>query len=649
MANAAEPIVEPRPPAMRLSRAPTAERRMADAIRAHATDMAALAPGTRLGLAIGGAEAASALWTRFLKFDAADPHWPDRDRFVLCPCDGGPLLYALLHLTGHAGLAAEDLCRFGQDSSALPVQPHFGAHAAIETSPGAPGEAFGVAVGLALAERLLAARFGRSLVDHRTWAVVSDDDLAAGVCQEAASLAGMLRLEKLTLLWHEAPAAEGAEPSADDVPRRFAASGWTVRRVAGDDPAEIVSALSMAVRSKKPSLIVCRHAPAQDAVWTDADARASRWPHAAFDLPEPIAALWAKAGTRGATARRGWLKRLARHQHRAEFERVTAGRLPDDFHETVTRMKQALAHGPASDGGASVTRQAIDILSEAVPELVGATTDSTSVMVGLDSIAPTSMAASLSGRVLRCGARAHGMAALANGLALHGGSVPFGAGLMRAADAIRPALRLAGAMRQRVVHSLLQEPHMAPPPDHLAALRAMPNLYVFRPADPLELAESLELALRRADGPSVLVLSLPAPPGLRSDSGENRCARGGYVLAEADGPRQATLIATGAEVACAMEARATLAADNIAVAVVSLPCWELFYLQDETYRAATLGGAPRFGVESGCAFGWDRWLGAEGQFIGVTGPAIAGNLGEIHRQFGLTPDAITAAVKRRLA
>ncbi len=649
MPNAAGPIAESRHPAMRLARAPTAERRMADAIRAHATDMAALAPGIRLGPAISGAEAASALWTRFLKFDAADPHWPDRDRFVLCPSDGGPLLYALLHLTGYAGLGTENLCRFGQDHSGLPIQPQFGAHAAIETSAGAPGEAFGVAVGLALAERLLAARFGKSLVDHRTWAMVSDDDLAAGVCQEAASLAGMLRLEKLTLLWHEAPEAEGVEPSADDVPRRFAASGWTVRRVAGDDPAEIVSALSMAVRSKKPSLIACRHAPAQDAVWTDDEARGLRWPHPAFDLPEPIAAMWAKAGARGAAARRGWLKRLARHQHRAEFERVTAGRLPDDFHETVTRMKQALTRGHASDGGASVTRQALDILSEAVPELVGATTDNTSVMVGLDSIAPTSMAASLSGRVLRCGARAHGMAALANGLALHGGSVPFGAGLMRAADAIRPALRLAAAMHQRVVHSLLQEPHATPPPDHLAALRAMPNLHVFRPADPLELAESMELAIRRADGPSVLVLSLPAPPGLRADGGENRCARGGYVLAEAEGPRQATLIATGAEVACAMEARAALAAEDIAVAVVSLPCWELFSTQDETYRAATLGGAPRFGIEGGCAFGWDRWLGPEGQFIGVTGPSLAGNHGDIHRQFGLTPDAIAAAVKRRLA
>ena len=326
---------------------------------------------------------------------------------------------------------------------------------------------------------------------------------------------------------------------------------------------------------------------------------------------------------------------MTRHQQRSEFERVMAGRLPDDFHETVAAMKQALARGPASDGEASVTRQALDILSDAMPELVGATTDNTSVMVGLDRIAPTSMAASLSGRVLRCGARANGMAALGNGLALHGGSVPFGAGLMRAADAIRPALRLAGAMRQRIVHSLLEEAHAPPPPDHLAALRAMPNLHVFRPADPLELAESMELALRRAEGPSVLVLSLPAPPGLRPDGGENRCARGGYVIAEADGARQATLIATGAEVAIAIETRAALAEDSIAVAVVSLPCWELFAGQEDAYQAATLGGAPRFGVEAACSFGWEHWLGADGHFI--------------QRQPGLTPDAIAAFVRRRLA
>ncbi len=649
MPDMAEPIAETRPPAMRLARAFTAEQRMADAIRALATDMAALAPFTRAGLGIGGAEAASVLWTRFHKFDAADPHWPDRDRYVLGCADCGPLLYTLLHLTGHAGVEAAELRRFGQEDSALPVQPQFAVHPAIEASAGAPGEAFGVAVGLALAERLLAARFGKSLVDHRTWAVVSDDDLASGVCQEAASLAGMLRLEKLTLLWHEAPTAADAEPSADDVPRRFAASGWTVRRVAGDDPAEIASALAMALRSKKPSLIACRATPERDAAWVDAQARSLRWPHAPFDLPEPIAAMWAKAGARGATARRGWLKRLARHQSRAEFERVMAGRLPDTFHETVAALKQALARGPASDGEASVTRQALDILSDAMPELVGATTDSASVMVGLDAIAPTGIGASFAGRVLRCGARAHGMAAVANGLALHGGSVPFGAGLMRAADAIRPALRLAAAMHQRVLHSLLQEPHAPPPPDHLAALRAMPNLHVFRPADPLELAESLELGLRRVDGPSVLVLSLPAPPGLRADGGENRCARGGYVLAEADGPRQATLIATGAEVAAAAEARAILASENIAVAVVSLPCWELFALQDEAYRATVLGGAPRFGIEAACAFGWECWLGADGQFIGMTGAPVAGNLGDIHRRYGLTPDAIAAFVRRRLA
>ena len=287
MPDMAAPVAEQLPPAMRpassrLGRAASPERRMADAIRALATDIAVHIPGTRLGPAIAGADAACVLWTRFLKFDAADPHWPDRDRFVLCPADGGPLLYALLHLTGHTGLGADDMREIGSGDAALPVQPRFGSHPAIETSAGAPGEAFGVAVGLALAERLLAARFGKSLVDHRTWAVVSDDDLAAGVCQEAASLAGMLRLEKLTLLWHETAAGD-SEAVPDDVPRRFAASGWTVRRVDGNDPAEIASALSMAIRSRKPSLIACRHPLGQDALWTDPAARGLRWPHPAFE------------------------------------------------------------------------------------------------------------------------------------------------------------------------------------------------------------------------------------------------------------------------------------------------------------------------------------------------------------------------------
>ena len=642
MPDTAEPALQLPPAKPRAARASTGGGRMADAVRAIATAIAGAGAGAGSpALAIGMAETAGVLWTRFHKYDAADPHWPDRDRFVLGPAAGAPLLYALLHLTGHADTGEREL----RDGGAV---PRFGAHPAIEASAGAPGEAFGVAVGLALGERLMAARFGKSLVDHRTWAVVSDDDLASGVAQEAASLAGTLRLEKLTLLWHETTPA-GSDLVADDVPRRFAACGWTVRRIAGDDPAEIASALAMATRSRKPSLIAVGAGARQVETWTDPQSRGLRWPHPPFALPEPVAAAWMAAGARGTAARRGWLKRLARHCSRAEFERVVAGRLPDAFHETTARIRQALGQGLASDGAASATRQALDILSDDVPELVGATTDSASVMVGLDSIAPTSMQASFAGRVLRCGARAHGMAAVANGLALHGGCLPFGAGLMRAGDAIRPALRLAGEMQQRVVHTLLQEPHAPPAADHLAAFRAMPNVNVFRPADPTELAESLELSLRRADGPSVLVLSLPAPPSLRADGGENRSARGGYVLAEAEGPRQATLIATGAEVATAAEARTMLAADGIAVAVVSLPCWELFAAQDEAYRAAVLGGAPRFGIEGACGFGWERWLGAEGHFVGVTTGPIAADLQAAHRHSGLTPDAIATLVRRRLA
>ncbi|MCW3477901.1 transketolase [Limobrevibacterium gyesilva] len=658
-----------------LARPATPERHMADAIRALAIDAVEAAKSGHPGMPMGMADVATVLWTRFLKYDAADPRWPDRDRFVLSAGHGSMLLYSLLHLTGYAGMGIDELKHFRQLHSPAAGHPEFGEHPGIETTTGPLGQGLATAVGMALAERMLAARFGKSLVDHRTWVIASDGDLMEGISHEAASLAGHLRLERLTVLWDDnSISIDGgtALSTSDDQLKRFAAYGWAVKRVDGHDPAQVAAALSMAMRSKKPTLIACRtiigfaaptkagtaasHGSPLGASEAQAAKAALGWNHPPFEVPEGIAEQWHKAGARGATPRRAWLKRLARHPQRAEFERVTAGRLPENFHDAVAALKAEIAATKPKLASRQASQKALETLVPAIPELVGGSADLTgsnlTLVKGMGTVTPGNYA----GRYIHYGIREHGMAAAMNGMALHGGLIPYGGTFFIFTDYMRPAIRLAALMRQRVIHVLThdsiglgEDGPTHQPVEHLASLRAMPNVFMFRPADALETAECWELALRRADGPSLLALSRQALPALRSDAGENRCARGGYVLAEADGPRQATLIATGSEVAIAMAAREALAADGIKAAVVSLPCWELFALQDEAYRAEVLGGAPRVGVEAASGFGWERWLGPDGVFIGMTGFGASAPFEDLYKHFGITPDAVAAAVKRRLA
>jgi transketolase len=657
-----------------LARPATAERRMADAIRALAIDAVETAKSGHPGMPMGMADVATALWTRFLKFDAADPRWPDRDRFVLSAGHGSMLLYALLHLTGQAGMSIEDLKHFRQLHSPAAGHPEFGEHPGIETTTGPLGQGFANAVGMALAERLLAARFGRSLVDHRTWVIVSDGDLMEGISHEAASLAGHLRLEKLTVLWDDnSISIDGstALSNSTDQLKRFAAYGWATKRVDGFDGPQVAAALSMAVRSKKPTLIACRTiigfgaptkagtAAAHGAALGPAEAQAAKaalgWNFFPFEVPEEIAEQWRRAGTRGAAPRRAWLKRFARHPQRAEFERVMAGRLPDGFHAAVAALKADFAATRPKLASRQSSQKALEALVPAIPELIGGSADLTGSNLTFVKGMGTVAAGNYAGRYIHYGIREHGMAAAMTGMALHGGIIPYGGTFLVFTDYMRPALRLAAFMRQRVIHVLThdsiglgEDGPTHQPIEHLASLRAMPGIFLFRPADAIETAECWELAVRRADGPSLLALSRQSLPALRTDATENRCARGGYVLAEADGPRQATLIASGSEVAIAMAARELLAAEGINVAVVSLPCWELFSPQDEAYRAAVLGNVRRVGIEAAGGFGWERWLGPDGVFIGMTGFGASAPFEDLYKHFGITPDAVTAAVKKRL-
>ena len=657
-----------------LARPAGPERRLADGLRALAIDAAELAKSAHAGMPLGMADVATMLWTRFLKYDAADPRWPDRDRFVLSAGHGSVLLYALLHLSGHDGMGIDELRRFRQRHSAAAGLPEFGAHPGIETSGGPLGQGLATAVGMALAERMLAARFGRSLVDHRTWVVAAEGDLMEGISHEAASLAGHLRLGKLAVLYDRNDVAVDGPLSlacSDDPLRRFAACGWAVKQVDGHDPAQISAALSFAVRSARPTLIACRtiigfaaptRAGSADMHRTPLGPSEAQRAKAAlgcdllpFELPEEIGEEWRAAGRAGAPSRRAWLKRLARHAQRGEFERVAAGRLPEAWHEPLAALKARLVETRPQIATRDASLAAIKALSAAIPELCGGSADrsnaSRTFAPGLGVLAPGAYA----GRHIHFGAREHAMAACLNGLALHGGLLPFGGTFLAFNDCMRPAIRLAAIMGQRVIHlathdgvGLNEDGAPCQPVEQLASLRAMPGLHVFRPADAVETVECWELALRRTEGPSLLALTRQEVPALRGEAGENRAARGGYILAEADGPRRATLIASGSEVAIALAARALLAQDGMQAAVVSLPCWELFALQDEAYRAAVLGIAPRFGIEAAGGFGWERWLGESGVFIGMQSFGAAGGRDDLYRHFGMTPAAIVSAVRKRL-
>ncbi len=651
-----------------------AERLLANALRALAIDAVETAKSGHPGMPLGMADVAAVLWTRFLRFDAADPHWPDRDRFVLSAGHGSMMLYGLLHLTGFAGMEMEALRRFRQLHSAAAGHPEAGLHPAIETTTGPLGQGIATAVGMALAERMLAARFGRSLVDHRTWVIASDGDLMEGISHEAASLAGHLKLARLTVLYDDnAISIDGPTKLAlsDDPLKRFAALGWTVKRVDGLDAEAVGAALSAASRSQRPTLIACRtvigygapkkagteaaHGAALGPEEAAAAKRALGWDAPPFTVPGDIAAAWRAAGARGAPQRRAWLRRLAHHPLRAEFERVMAGRLPEALQATLAALKGELAAGRPKMATRQASQKVLEVLVPALPEMVGGSADLTTSNLtevrGMAAVSP----GSYGGRYIHYGVREHGMAAAMNGMARHGGIIPYGGTFLVFSDYMRPAMRLAALMEARVVYVLThdsiglgEDGPTHQPVEHLAALRAMPNLFVFRPADAVETAECWELAVRRAEGPSALVLTRQTVPGLRSHAGENLSARGGYVLAEAEGERRATLIASGSEVAIAMAAREAMSAEGIGAAVVSLPCWELFAAQDAAWRDAVLGVGLRVGIEAAVGFGWERWLGPEGIFIGMRGFGASAPAEDLFRHFGITAEAVTAAVRGRI-
>ncbi len=650
---------------------------MANAIRALAMDAVQKANSGHPGMPMGMADVATVLFTRFLKFDPKRPDWPDRDRFVLSAGHGSMLLYALLHLTGYEDMTLEQLKNFRQLGSRTAGHPEYGHATGIETTTGPLAQGLGNAVGMALAERLLNARFGDDAVDHRTYAIVSDGCLMEGLSHEAVSLAGHLRLGKLIVLFDDNQISIDGATSltcGDDQIARFKACGWAAQSVDGHDPEAVAAALAAAQSSDRPSLIACRTvigfgapskagtAKAHGAALGEDEIAGARaklgWPHPPFEIPDDVLAAWRAAGARGAAAADAWRGRLDRlaAATRDEFERRMRGDLPTGWRAALAAMKQATLEEAPKIATRVSSQRVLDALAEAIPELVGGSADLTGSNNTKAASQAVISAADFSGRYLHYGVREHAMAAAMNGLALHGGVIPYGGTFLVFTDYCRPSIRLSALMRQRVIYVMTHDSiglgedgptHQAI--EHLAALRAIPNLLVFRPADTIETAECWELALDSRAAPSVLALSRQNLPSLRKDASENLSAQGGYILAPAENARQVTLIASGSEVMVALEARAQLGAQGISATVVSMPCWELFQAQTSHYRDQVLGpGTLRIAIEAGLRHGWDTWLQPDGGFIGMTGFGASAPVEDLYPHFGITAEAVVEAVKARL-
>jgi len=650
-------------------------RDMANAIRALAMDAVEKAASGHPGMPMGMADVATILFTRFLKFDPRHPNWPDRDRFILSAGHGSMLLYSLLHLTGYPDMTLDELKRFRQLGSKTAGHPEYGHAQGIETTTGPLGQGLANSVGFALAERILNARFGDELVDHHTYVIAGDGCLMEGISQEAISLAGHLKLNKLIVLWDDNSISIDGPTSlstSENQIARFQAVNWATLQIDGHDADAVAAAIAKAKTSDKPTLIACKTVIGYGAP-TKAGTAATHgsplgkdevagartklgWAHEPFVVPDAIRAAWAKAGQRGAADYAAWAKRHDASTHRAEHDRVMAHELPESFAATVNSLKESIAADAPKIATRLSSQKVLEALVPTMPELIGGSADLTGSNNTKAKSATQIKAGAYGGNYIYYGVREHEMAAAMNGLALHGGIIPFGGTFLVFTDYCRPAIRLSALMHQRVIYvmthdsiGLGEDGPTHQPVEHLAALRAIPNLLVFRPADTMETAECWALALSTKNRPSILALTRQALPHLRADAAvANHCARGGYVIRPAKAARKVTLIATGSEVSLAVEARAALEAQDIGTAVVSLPCWELFDEQPESYRREVLGDDLRVGIEAAGGFGWERYLGLDGVFVGMPGFGASAPAPDLYKHFGITAAAIVDQVKAKL-
>ncbi|HET7885848.1 MAG TPA: transketolase [Bradyrhizobium sp.] len=653
--------------------------RMANAIRGLAMDAVEKAKSGHPGLPMGAADVATVLFTQFLKYDAADPAWPDRDRFVLSAGHGSMLLYALLYLTGNKDMTLDQIKRFRQVDSLTPGHPENFRTKGIETTTGPLGQGIATSVGMALAEKMLAAEFGKKIVDHHTYVLASDGDLMEGVSQEAIAMAGHWRLNKLIVLYDDnGISIDGPTSIADSVDqvKRFKSAGWAAELIDGQDQAAIAAAITRARQSNKPSLIACKTTIGYGAPTKAGTAKAHGEALGAdelkgakerlgislepFSVPDDVLKAWREAGSRGAAARADWDARYAElgPRKRAEFERRLRHERPASLAKALRDHKKKLLENPLNIATRKSSEAAIDAIAEAMPmEFVGGSADLTGSNNNKPKSAEAFGAKSPKGRFIHYGIREHGMAAAMNGIFLHGGFAPNGATFLVFTDYARPAMRLAALMGTGVVYvmthdsiGLGEDGPTHQPVEHLAALRAIPNMRVFRPCDAVEVAECWELALNRTTGPTVLALTRQNLPQLRTSApSDNPCGHGGYELVPASGEAKVSLFASGSEVEIAVAAQKELAGRGIATRVVSVPSLELLLSQPEDKQKAVIGNAPvKVAIEAAVRWGWDAVIGHDGLFIGMHGFGESGPAKDLYKHFGITAEATVNAVLKRV-
>ena len=650
---------------------PEQTRAMANAIRALSMDAVQKANSGHPGLPMGAADVATVLFTQFLKFDAADPHWPDRDRFILSAGHGSMLMYSLLHLLGYKDMTLDEIKNFRQLGAKTAGHPEFGHATGIETTTGPLGQGIANAVGFAIAERHLNAEFGDGLVNHKTYVLAGDGCLMEGISQEAITLAGHLKLKNLIVLWDDnGISIDGKISMTDSTDQlaRFAASGWAVSACDGHKPAEIAAALAAAQNSDKPVLIACKTvigygAPTKagtsgshgSPLGPDEIAGARKalgWDYEPFVVPNELMDAWRKAGSRGAADRAAWATRLAASPKKDEFTRRAANTLPANFDAVIAGYKQELAKNPPALATRNASQNALDVINAAVPETIGGSADLTGSNNTKSKELKPLTAADYGGRYVYYGIREHGMAAAMNGMALHGGVIPYGGTFLVFTDYCRPSIRLSALMQQRVIYvmthdsiGLGEDGPTHQPVEHLAALRVMPNVAVYRPCDAVETAECWQLALKDMTRPSVLALTRQKlKPARIAYTDENLCAKGAYEVAPAEGAAQVVIFASGSEVEIAIEAKAKLDAAGKPTRVVSVPSMECFEQQDAAYKAKLLGNEKhRIAIEAGVRSGWDRFIGIDGTFIGMTGFGASAPAELLYKHFGITAEAAVKA------
>ncbi|GGF67124.1 transketolase [Terasakiella brassicae] len=655
----------------------TSHKDMANAIRFLSADAVQKAKSGHPGMPMGMADVATVLFTKYMNFDPKQPKWADRDRFVLSAGHGSMLMYSYLYLTGYEDMTIEEVRNFRQLGAKTAGHPEYGHATGIETTTGPLGQGITTAVGMAIAEKLQNARYGDEVVNHFTYVIAGDGCLMEGISHEAISTAGHLNLNKLIVFWDDNEITIDGNlgvAASDNQLKRFEASGWDAQAIDGHNPDEIAAAIEKAQKSGKPSLIACKtkigkgaptlegsHKTHGAPLGDDEIAQMRKdlgWDAAPFEIPSDILKAWREAGARGVATREAWQERFNELDLDAQetFVRTNDGGLPENWIDSANAYKKQLCEDAPKKATRQASQMALNALCEMIPEMLGGSADLTGSNLTKADSQKSVTTDDFSGNYMHYGIREFGMAAFMNGIALHGGFVPYGGTFLVFADYMRAAMRLSALMEQRVIYVLThdsiglgEDGPTHQPVETVASLRAMPNTNVFRPADAVETLECWMLALQSEKTPSVLALSRQGLPAVRTEySEENKSAKGAYVLREADGLRKATIIATGSEVEIAMQARDVLQSDGIPTAVVSMPCWELFEKQDDAYKHDTLGDGVRVAVEAGLQMGWDRYIGQNGAFIGMTGFGASAPADKLYEHFGITSEAVVQAVKERV-